>query len=412
MPLLIFVFQKYELKLMDEYAHEVIRFICKSLSNLDENQFVQSGAVEATYLAIENDIPEIVIELLKRPNPSILWSNPDPEDSRNMFAHAVAHRQEKVARFLYDAFGESKDTNMVTATDQDQNNLLHIAARLAPHSQLDHYSGAVFQLQNELHWFKSVESIAPQLNKQKNKDGETPTQVFHKEHKNLVKEAEGWMKKMAQSCNVVGALVITIMFAALFTIPGGNDDKTGRPKLLKKSDAKTASAQACMVFLVSDAISLFAASSSVLMFMGILTARYACQDFHNSLPFKLICGLSLLFISIAAMMVAFCATLYMMLQKEMESSMSIIFLGAAVPVTSFILLQYPIFVEIYGSTLRRSIFNRRRYWADGKNVCSGFNRRWWVKMGRGSLFVTFCALFFLYLISFNVFVTKLYWPYS
>ncbi|GLU00008.1 hypothetical protein SLE2022_174060 [Rubroshorea leprosula] len=410
MPLLIFVFQKYELKLMDEYAHEVIRFICKSLSNLDENQFVQSGAVEATHRAIENDIPEIVIELLKRPNGSILWSNQDPEDSRNMFAHAVAHRQEKVARFLYDAFGERKDTDMVTATDEDQNNILHIAARLAPHSQLDHISGAALQLQNELHWFKSVESIVPQLNKQKNKDGETPTQVFHKEHKNLVKEAEGWMKKMAKSCNVVGALIITIMFAAAFTIPGGNDNETGFPKFLNKFNPKTPyAALACTVFLVSDAISLFAASSSVLMFMGILTARYACQDFHNSLPFKLICGLSLLFISIAAMMVAFCATLYIMLQMEMGIAISIIFLGAAIPVTLFILLQYPLFVEIYGSTFRRSIFNRRRYWKYGKNVCSGFNRRWWFKMRRGSLFVIFCALVFLYYISFNVFIIKLYW---
>ncbi|GKV48320.1 hypothetical protein SLEP1_g55144 [Rubroshorea leprosula] len=299
---------------------------------------------------------------------------------------------------------------MVTATDQDQNNILHIAARLAPHSQLDHISGAALQLQNELHWFKSVESIVPQLNKQKNKDGETPTQVFHKEHKKLFKEAEGWMKKMAQSCNVVGVLVITIMFAAVFTIPGGNDDETGFPKCLSKFNPKTPyAAQACTVFLVSDAISLFAASSSVLMFMGILTSRYACQDSRNSLPFKLICGLSLLFISIAAMMVAFCATLYMMLQMEMGKAIAIIFLGAAVPVTLFILLQYPLCVEIYGSTLRQSVFNRRRYWTYGKNVCSDFHRRWLFKMRRGSLFVTFCALVFLYFISFNVFLTKLYW---
>ncbi|GLT30087.1 hypothetical protein SLA2020_049090 [Shorea laevis] len=139
---------------MDEYAHEVIRFVCGSSSNLDENKFVRSGAVEATYRAIENDIPEIAIDLLKGPNGNILWSNRDPEDSRNMFAHAIAHRQEKVARFLYDEFGERRDTNMVTFTDKDENNILHIAAQLAPHSQLNHISGAALQLQSELHWFK------------------------------------------------------------------------------------------------------------------------------------------------------------------------------------------------------------------------------------------------------------------
>ncbi|GLT99993.1 hypothetical protein SLE2022_173930 [Rubroshorea leprosula] len=214
---------------------------------------------------------------------------------------------------------------------------------------------------------------------------------------------------MAQSCNVVGALVITIMFAAAFTVPGGNDDETGFLKFLNKINPETSFAvEAFMVFLVSDAITLLAASSSVLMFMGILTSHYACQDFHTSLPIKLICGLSLLFISIAAMMVAFCATLYMMLHEEMGIAISIIFL-AAIPVTLFILLQYPLFVEIYGSTLRRSIFNRRRYWTYGKNVCLGFNRRWRFKMRRGLPFVTFCALVFLYFISFNVFITKLHW---
>ncbi|GLT99995.1 hypothetical protein SLE2022_173950 [Rubroshorea leprosula] len=72
---------------------------------------------------------------------------------RNMFAHVVAHHQEKVARFLYDAFGERKDTNMVTATDEDQNNILHIAARLAPHSKLHSHLRCSFAVaKNELNY--------------------------------------------------------------------------------------------------------------------------------------------------------------------------------------------------------------------------------------------------------------------
>jgi hypothetical protein len=54
------------------------------------------------------------------------------------------------------------------------------------------------------------------------------------------------------------------------------------------------------------------------MFLGILTARYAEQDFLISLPRKLIIGLSTLVISIAAMMVAFCAALLVMLDGMME----------------------------------------------------------------------------------------------
>uniref|UniRef100_B9GMA2 PGG domain-containing protein n=1 Tax=Populus trichocarpa TaxID=3694 RepID=B9GMA2_POPTR len=58
--------------------------------------------------------------------------------------------------------------------------------------------------------------------------------------------------------------------------------------------------------------------SGWLMFLGILTARYAEQDFLISLPRKLIIGLSTLVISIAAMMVAFCAALLVMLDGMME----------------------------------------------------------------------------------------------
>ncbi|GLU14800.1 hypothetical protein SLE2022_313480 [Rubroshorea leprosula] len=396
---------------MDEYAHEVIRFICGSLSNLDEKQFVQSGAVEATYRAIENDIPEIVIELLKRPNGNILWSNTDPEDSRNMFAHAVAHRQEKVARFLYDEFGKRKNRNMVTATDEDGNNILHVAAQLPPHSQLDRIAGTVLQLQRELHWFKSVEGIVPRFYNVKNKDGETPTQVFLKEHKILLKEAEEWMKKVAESCTVVGALVITIMFAAAFTVPGGNNQDTGFPIFLNKTMTHPSSdvsfAAVFKVFAVSDAISLFSASSSVLMFLGILTSRYACQDFYMSLPKKLIIGLSSLFISIAAMMVAYCATLFIVLhgKKELRILVSLTLI-TSIPVTLFLLLQSPLLIEIYGSTFRPDIFNRRRYWIYGKNICSRFNRRWWLRMRKGWMVVMLCALVLLYIISFIVFVTK------
>ncbi|GKV02950.1 hypothetical protein SLEP1_g15323 [Rubroshorea leprosula] len=408
MPVLSYVIQNYKRKLMDEYALEVIRSICGSLSELDENQFEQSGAVEASYRAIENDIPEIAIELLKNRNDNILLRRTDPEDSRNMFAHAVAHRQEKVARFLYDEFDEMMDTNMVTVTDEDGNNILHIAARLASHSQLDHISGAVLQLQNELHWFKSVEGIVPRFYNMKNKDGETPTQVFLREHRNLLKEAEKWMKKVAESCTVVGALVITTMFTVAFTVPGGNNEGTGFPIILNTTmthPSEVSFATLFKVFGVSDAISLFAASSSVLMFLGILTSRYTCQDFHISLPKKLIIGLSSLFISIAAMMVAFCATLVIMLQGKKEVCILIsLTLIASIPVTLFLLLQAHLLVEMYGSTFRPDIFNRRRYWKykNDENICSCFNRRWWFTMRKRWMLVRLCALVLLYFISFIV----------
>lgn len=65
---------------------------------------------------------------------------------------------------------------------------------------------------------------------------------------------------MDDSSTVVGALIITIMFAAAFTVPGVNNQDTGHP-IFSNEPSFT-------IFIVSDAISLFAASTCVLTFLG------------------------------------------------------------------------------------------------------------------------------------------------
>ncbi|CAL9014019.1 unnamed protein product [Prunus brigantina] len=79
------------------------------------------------------------------------------------------------------------------------------------------------------------------------------------------------MKGTATSCIVVGALIVTIMFAVAFTVPGGNNQDKGFPIFLRKKFFR--------VFLISDSISLFSSTTSVMIFLGILTSRYAEDDF-------------------------------------------------------------------------------------------------------------------------------------
>jgi hypothetical protein len=62
------------------------------------------------------------------------------------------------------------------------------------------------------------------------------------------------MKATATSCTVVGALIMTIMFTAAFTVPGGYVQESGYP-IFKDQESFT-------VFIVSDAISLFSSSTS------------------------------------------------------------------------------------------------------------------------------------------------------
>ena len=198
---------------------------------------------------------------------------------------------------------------------------------------------------------QEVESIVPpRYREYLNHDGLTPRELFTKNHKDLMKEGEKWMKGTATSCTVVGALIITIMFAAVFTVPGGNIQDTGFPVFLDEKVFK--------LFIISDALSLFSTTTSVLMFLGILTSRYAEDDFLESLPRKMIIGLSTLFFSIATMMIAFSATLIIILHGQSWIIIPVICL-ASVPIALFVLMQFRILVELFISTYGPGIFDKK-----------------------------------------------------
>ncbi|KAM1187260.1 hypothetical protein ACFX2J_023214 [Malus domestica] len=107
-----------------------------------------------------------------------------------------------------------------------------------------------------------------------------------------------------------------------------------------------------------DAISLFSSATSVLMFLSILTSRYAEDDFLKSLPRQMIIGLSTFFISIATMMVAFSSALFIMLQDKPWITYPIIFL-ASVPVILFVWMQFSLLDNFFMSTYGGGIFYRK-----------------------------------------------------
>ncbi|GKV53179.1 hypothetical protein SLEP1_g59717 [Rubroshorea leprosula] len=302
---------------------------------------------DAMFEAAKLGIVEFVIELLRVTQPIIYRRR---EDRRDVFMIAIQHRQESIFNLLYGTH-EAWKGRIINWKDKKGNSLLHVAGEKDPNFQHARISNSAFQMQRELQWFKEVERVVPEWCKEcKNQEGKTPYEVFTESHKELVKEGAEWMKKTSESFTFVGALIVTILFAAAFTLPGGNDQNTGFPMFLRK--------RSFMIFIISDAVSFFAASTSVLMFLGILTSRSAQEDFLESLPRKLIIGLSTLFISIAAMMVSFSAALLITLQDQWWAIIPIIMM-ASIPVTLFVWLQFPLLVEIFVSTYAPRIFNRK-----------------------------------------------------
>ncbi|KAG4992764.1 hypothetical protein JHK87_026221 [Glycine soja] len=333
------VIQKIHEKKMNHYhAMEILNCLCERIPTMVEEELREASAYDAMLQAAKNGITEF-IESMKGANPDLLLAM--DESKRGIFAHAIVNRQEGVFNLIHDI--ETKEI-FTSCEDALKNNLLHIAAELAPSRYLDRISNAALQMQRELQWFQEVKKVVPRwCHEAKDGNDKTASEVFTDEHKELLKRGQQWAKETAGAFTLVGTLIITMMFAAAFTAPGGNDDKHGTPVFLGESTFT--------FFIVSDAISLITSSSSVLMFIGILTSRYAEQDFIKWLPMKLLFGLVTLFLSVASMMCTFCAALALMLKGYYRIVIAAMWL-ALLPILVFVPSLLRLTSEISRSTVR------------------------------------------------------------
>ena len=200
-----------------------------------------------------------------------------------------------------------------------------------------------------------VESLVqPKYKDEVNETNRKPGVLFTEEHKDLAKEGERWMKNTAGSSMIVGTLIAAVMFTTAFTIPGGNDEKNGLPLMLE-SDSST-----FLIFMVSNGLSLFSSSTSVLMFLGILTARYAEDDFLISLPTKLVFGIACLFFSMVTMMISFAAAMYLILHKSLPWVSIPLIILSTLPVLFFCGLQFPLLIEMVFRTYGSTIFDKHK----------------------------------------------------
>ncbi|RZC84820.1 hypothetical protein C5167_047612 [Papaver somniferum] len=332
----------YNQKLMNEQVTSLLKQMLVELQDAKSIpeiiKFFQSNP-EIIKVAIKHGIIEFVVECLELFDYLIWEKLPD----QRMIEMAIAQRNVSIVSLIcdhsHDGYGDRN--GLVSTLDDDENTILHYAAKIAPSVQLNLVSGVALQVQRELQWLKGVESIMSEDDKfKRNKEGYTAQFVFTTEHKELLKEAEDWMKDTSGSCMIVAALIATVAFAAAFTVPGGNISdtssiKNGAPVFLGK-DSFT-------VFAVADAFALFSSITSVLMFLAIYTSRYAEMDFLKSLPQKLIIGLATLFTSMAAILVAFCASLFIVVGNK---GLIPIVLFGCVPVVLFAWLQLPLFYEM------------------------------------------------------------------
>ncbi|KAJ9558197.1 hypothetical protein OSB04_012811 [Centaurea solstitialis] len=325
--------------------HQALRLLMCICEELGKNSYCDhvTHYCDAITQALDNDIPE-AIEAMTKYFPEAIWTT---TCGSNISQYAITKRCEKVYNFLVHKLdGKNLYRNCF---DKEGNNLLHLAGLLAPIEKLNLISGSALQMQRELQWFEEVKKFVHPSNWDlKNGKALTPIMVFRREHEALRQNGEAWMKKAADSYMITAALIITIAFAAAITVPCGNNSDTGK--------AICATQASFIIFAVSDSISLFTSTTSLLLFLSILTARYRDEDFLYRLPNRLMFGLVMLFLSVTSMIIAFSATLYLLFGEGKPWILIPIAALTCLPIASFVRLQFPLLVELISSTYGHGIF--------------------------------------------------------
>lgn len=182
------------------------------------------------------------------------------------------------------------------------------------------------------------DSMPPHFFPRSNKNGKTAKELFSVSHKTLVKEGGEWLNNTSQSCSVVAALIATVAFATSSTVPGGVKQDSGTPTLENQP--------AFDIFAITSLIALCCSITAVVMFLAILTSRHQERDFHKDLPRKLLIGLTSLFVSIASMLVSFCAGHFFELKDKLKYAAFPVYAVTCLPVTFFAAAQFPLYFDL------------------------------------------------------------------
>nr|GMD92759.1 ankyrin repeat-containing protein NPR4-like isoform X3 [Ipomoea batatas]GME17850.1 ankyrin repeat-containing protein NPR4-like isoform X3 [Ipomoea batatas] len=358
----------------------VVKCLCDKLKILNETQ-VASLAKEAIIQAAYLDIEEVVKNIVEACPNTAYYKD---KSGRNILHIAIENHSTNV--FKYVRGNSMLMHDLVDERDKNGNNIVHLAGKLTPPHKLN--VNAALQMQQDLQWVKEVQKIAPAyFSSLRNKDEKTAKMVFTDEHKELRKEGEKWMKDTASACSVVAALIVTVMFAASITVPGGNSDGVltqgfngtivamgsnnnnvvpnmingtikgpidetppdeGLPVFRRR--------RAFKIFYVNNGISLFCSVASLMVFLSIITSHYREEDFLIILPLNLIVGLLALVFSVFFMIASSIGTIYLVIGLVISPRRVIlIVLGLTFCLIVLLLYQFPLVLDFARSTLIRPV---------------------------------------------------------
>ncbi|XP_028068438.1 ankyrin repeat-containing protein At5g02620-like isoform X2 [Camellia sinensis] len=284
------------------------------------------------FLATKSGILEIVEEILHMYPQAVEHID---HEGRNILHVAIKYRQIHIFDFVEKL--EIPMRRLLRKINNDGNSILHMVGTKTEDAE-DMRSPALL-LREDLLLFERVKKISTaHFIEHFNNDGLTADKLFAKNNAKLRTEAKEWLKRTAENCSIVAVLIATVAFAAAYTVPGGPNQNTGYPLLQTKPFF--------VIFTLTDVLSLAFALTAVITFLSILTSSFQLKDFRRSLPQKLMLGLSLLILSVSMMMLAFAATVILLLHSKEQWIRNALYSVAFFPVCIFALSYLPLYIEL------------------------------------------------------------------
>uniref|UniRef100_A0A6N2NKW1 PGG domain-containing protein n=1 Tax=Salix viminalis TaxID=40686 RepID=A0A6N2NKW1_SALVM len=256
------------------------------------------------FLATRNGIEEIVRETIDQYPHAVEMLN---DKGQSILDVAVMHRQKKIFSLVKQQ--KISLARLHRVIDMEGNTMLHHVA------DMKYYSGG------------TMPGPALQLQEER--------RSFKESHKEQLENARTWIKETTQSCSAVAAFVATVVFAAVYTAPGGSDDN-GKPNFIDSPYF--------LVFTVSDVFSLASSLTSLVVFLSLLTSRFELKEFRNSLPRKLLVGFTFLFFAVTTAVLSFGATIFILIQSKRKSTTLFLSIAALLPVLVFAIMQIPLII--------------------------------------------------------------------
>ncbi|KAL7213609.1 hypothetical protein ACSBR2_016189 [Camellia fascicularis] len=294
-------------------------------------------AETALFLATKSGILEIVKEILDVYPQAVEHID---DDGRSILHVAIKYRQIHIFDLVEKM--EIPMRRLIRKIDNNGNSILHMIGRKRNvHFDEDMRSPALI-LQEDLLLFERVKKISTiDFTRHFNQKRETVDNLFAESNIELRKEAKEWLKRTSENCSIVAVLISTVAFAAAYTVPGGPNQSTGYPLLLDQPFF--------VIFALTDVLSLTFALTSVITFLSILTSSFRLSDFKRSLPQKLMLGITLLILSVSMMMLAFAATVILLIRNRQQWTRIALYSVAFFPVSIFVLTYLPLYTQLMKS---------------------------------------------------------------